>query len=142
MITTLLQPLAVLAAWTAIMWIWMYATRIPAMRADPAIDLKAMTGGTGKDLDGVLPARVQWIAHNYNHLHEQPTVFYAVVLALTMLHQTQHINVALAWAYVALRIAHSLFQALVNRTAWRFFLFVAASLCLFALIVHLLMTVF
>jgi hypothetical protein len=120
----------------------MYATRIPAMRADPDIDLVGMTGGTGKDLDAMLPARIQWIAHNYNHLHEQPTVFYAVVLALAMVHQTSHVNVALAWAYVGLRIVHSLFQALVNRTAWRFFIFVAASLCLFALVAQLLIAVF
>lgn len=142
MAADLLKPLAILAGWTALMWLWMYATRIPAMWRNEAIDMNGMTGGTGKDLDAILPERIQWIAHNYNHLHEQPTVFYAVVIALAMLGQGQPVNLGLAWAYVGLRIVHSLFQALVNRTAIRFMIFLAASLCLFALIVHLLLALF
>lgn len=35
--------------------------------------------GRGNDLDGVLPAEMQWKTHNYNHLMEQPTIFYALV---------------------------------------------------------------
>ena len=80
----ILKPLAVLAGWTMLMWIWMYAKRIPAMNA-AKIDSKTLVGGTGKSLDDVLPAEVQWIAHNYNHLHEAPTVFYAVALALAVI---------------------------------------------------------
>ena len=76
----ILQPVAVLAGWTMLVWLWMYATRIPAM-GKAGIDSKSLVGGTGKNLDGVLPDNVQWIAHNYNHLHEAPTVFYAVALA-------------------------------------------------------------
>src|SRR3546814_20817901 len=66
-----------------IMWVWMYATRIPAM-SRAKIDAAKMVGGTGKNLDDVLPAEVQWKAHNYNHLMEQPTVFYAVAIALAV----------------------------------------------------------
>jgi hypothetical protein len=137
----ILKPLAVLAAWTMVMWLWMYATRLPAM-TKAKIDVGSLTGGTGKSLDGVLPDRVQWIAHNYNHLHEAPTVFYAVALALAMIGQGDGINAQIAWVYVALRIIHSLFQALVNKVAARFALFVASSLALMALIVHLLIAVF
>src|SRR3546814_5241841 len=73
----ILGPVATLALWSMVMWLWMYATRIPAMRR-AKIDAAKMVGGTGKSLDEVLPAEVQWKAHNYNHLMEQPTVFYAV----------------------------------------------------------------
>ena len=137
----ILKPMAVLAGWTMLMWLWMYITRIPAMNK-AKIDAANMVGGTGKNLDGVLPDKVQWIAHNYNHLHEAPTVFYAVALALAMIGQGDGVNLAIAWAYVGLRILHSLVQATFNRVAVRFALFAMSSLALIALTLHLLMAVF
>ncbi|MDP3907460.1 MAPEG family protein [Novosphingobium sp.] len=137
----ILKPLAVLAGWTMIMWLWMYATRLPAMSA-AKVDAKGMVGGTGKDLDGVLPGKIQWIAHNYNHLHEAPTVFYAVALALALIGQGDGLNATLGWVYVGLRIAHSLVQATVNRVMLRFLLFALSSLTLIALTLHLVMAVF
>ena len=137
----ILQPVVALAAWTMVMWLWMYATRLPAMRA-AKIDTGALVGGTGRNLDGVVPDKVQWIAHNYNHLHEAPTVFYAVALVLAIVGQGDGLNATLGWAYVALRIVHSLFQALVNRVAGRFLIFVLSSLVLIALVVHAALAVF
>ena len=137
----ILQPVVTLAAWTMVMWLWMYATRLPAMRA-AKIDTGALVGGTGRNLDGVVPDKVQWIAHNYNHLHEAPTVFYAVALVLAIVGQGDGLNATLGWAYVALRIVHSLFQALVNRVAVRFLIFVLSSLVLIALVVHAALAVF
>ncbi len=138
----ILKPVAVLAAWTMIMWLWMYVTRIPAMNKVPGLDPKTLVGGTGKGLDGVVPDKVQWIAHNYNHLHEQPTVFYAVALTLAMMGAGNGINAQIAWAYVALRIVHSLFQALVNRVMIRFAIFILASLALIALVLHAVLIAF
>lgn len=140
-VSPILQPLAVLAGWTMLMWLWMYATRIPAMGA-AQIDSKTLVGGTGKDLDGKLPDKIQWIAHNYNHLHEAPTVFYAVALALALIGQGDGLNAQLAWAYVVLRLLHSLVQATVNRVMIRFLLFALSSLTLIGLTLHLLLAVF
>lgn len=137
----ILQPVVALAAWTMVMWLWMYATRIPAMRA-AKIDTAGLVGGTGRGLDGVIPDKVQWIAHNYNHLHEAPTVFYAVALVLAIVGQGDGLNATLGWTYVALRVVHSLFQALVNRVAVRFLIFVLSSLVLVALVVHAAIAVF
>ncbi len=139
----ILQPVAVLAAWTMAMWVWMYVTRIPAMSA-AKIDSKTLVGGTGKSLDEVLPSRVQWIAQNYNHLHEAPTVFYAVALASAIVGGWvgSGFNAKIAWAYVILRIAHSLVQAISNRVIIRFALFALSSLCLMAMTLHLLIAVF
>jgi hypothetical protein len=137
----ILQPVAILAGWTMIMWVWMYLTRIPAM-SKAKIDTKNLVGGTGQTLDQVLPANVQWIAHNYNHLHEAPTVFYAVALALALTGQGDGLNAQLAWAYVGLRIAHSIVQAVWNRIMVRFLLFSLSSLALIALSLHLLIAVF
>ncbi|KGB56384.1 MAPEG family protein [Sphingopyxis sp. LC81] len=131
----ILGPVAALALWSMVMWVWMYATRIPAM-SRAKIDAAKMVGGTGKGLDDVLPQEVQWKAHNYNHLMEQPTVFYAVALALAIGGMGGGLNAQIAWVYVALRIVHSLIQATVNRVMWRFGIFALASLALLALCVH------
>ncbi|MCZ8322874.1 MAG: MAPEG family protein [Novosphingobium sp.] len=137
----ILKPLAVLAGWSMVMWLWMYATRLPAM-TKAKIDTKNLTGGTGKDLENILPANVQWIAHNYNHLHEAPTVFYAVALALALIGQGDGLTAQLGWAYVGLRIAHSIVQATWNRVMVRFLLFALSSFALMALTLHLILAVF
>ena len=137
----ILQPVVVLAGWTMVMWLWMYITRLPAMSA-AKIDSKNLIGGTGQTLDAVLPAKTQWIAHNYNHLHEAPTVFYAVALVLAIIGQGDGFNASIAWAYVGLRIVHSLVQVLSNRVIVRFGLFVLSSLALMMLIAHAAMALF
>lgn len=137
----ILKPVVVLAGWTMLMWTWMYATRLPAMQK-AKVDVKNWVGGTGKDLDSVLPAKTQWIAHNYNHLHEAPTVFYAVALTLALVGAGNGLNATIAWAYVGLRIAHSLVQSLWNKVAVRFSLFLLSSLALAALTLHAILTVF
>ncbi|WP_029940663.1 MAPEG family protein [Sphingomonas astaxanthinifaciens] len=137
----LAQPVALLAAWTFVIFFWMYLTRIPAMMR-AGIDLKTLRGGTGASLDQKLPPEVQWKAHNYNHLLEQPTLFYAVALLLMVTGGESALAVQLGWGYVALRIVHSLVQTTVNITRFRFLLFFAASLCLLGLVVIALTHVF
>ena len=137
----ILKPVVALAGWTMVMWLWMYATRIPAMNR-AGIDAKSLTGGTSKSLDDVLPPAVQWKAHNYNHLHEAPTVFYAVAIVLAIVGQGDGINAMLGWAYVSLRVLHSLIQATVNRVMVRFLVFALSSLVLIALTLHAAITVF
>jgi hypothetical protein len=131
----ILAPVVALVAWTLVMMIWMYALRFPAM-ARKGISLKGRVGTKGGALDGVLEDRVQWKAHNYNHLLEQPTLFYAIALSLAMMNFGGGINLYLAWAYVGLRILHSLVQATINIVRIRFYLFALASLCLLGLTVH------
>lgn len=126
----ILVPAAVLVVWTLVMFVWMAATRGPALGKLGPDKLKL--GARGPDLDPLLADSVNWKAHNYTHLHEQPTVFYAAVLIL-VLSGYGWADVALAWAYVALRVLHSLWQATVNRQPTRAVLFVLASLCLIGL---------
>jgi hypothetical protein len=135
----MLGPVVALAAWTAVIWGWMYATRIPAiigarMRLDPQAP-------RGEQMAS-LPARVRWKADNYNHLMEQPTQFYAVALALAVLGDSSSWSLGLAWAYVALRVVHSLWQVLVNQIQFRFALFSISSLVLFGLIFRAALLVF
>jgi len=137
----ILKPAVVLMAWTMAMWLWMYATRIPA-RVRFKVDADRLVNDPDATLDRVLPPHVQWKAHNYNHLHEAPTVFYAVAIVLAIVGQGDGLNAWLGWAYVAARVVHSLIQATVNRVPLRFAVFVLSSLILLALIVHAALAVF
>lgn len=137
----ILAPVVALAAWTMVMWLWMYVTRIPAM-SKAGIDSTKLVGSTGANLRQQLPDRVSWKADNYNHLHEAPTVFYAVAITLAILGQGDGLNLTLGWAYVGLRVAHSLVQATVNMVMLRFMLFALSSLVLIALILHAALAVF
>ncbi|MGB3737740.1 MAG: MAPEG family protein [Pontixanthobacter sp.] len=135
----ILQPIVALMIWTMIMWAWMYATRLPAMsNANVAPDDAAQPG----TLDSALPASVQSKAHNYNHLHEAPTVFYAVALVLALVGLGNGVNALIAWIYVGLRVAHSLVQATANRVLVRFVLFALSSVVLIVLIVKAALAVF
>lgn len=143
--SAILGPVVALAAWTMIIWIWMYATRLPAMNR-AKIDGINMVGSTGRGLRDDLVAkgeeRASWVADNYNHLHEAPTVFYAISLVLAMVGQGDNLNATIAWVYVALRVAHSLVQILSNRVVVRFGIFVLSTIALLMLVTHAVMTVF
>ncbi|QDA57126.1 MAPEG family protein [Thermomonas aquatica] len=135
----MLAPVVALAAWTAVMWAWMYATRIPAiLRMRMRLDGNLPRG----EQMATLPPRVRWKADNYNHLFEQPILFYAIGLSLALLGDGSTASLALAWSYVALRVVHSLWQALVNRIPVRFALFALSSLVLFALLARAAVQVF
>ena len=131
----LLAPIVALVAWTLIVMVWMAFTRLPAMKK-AGIDVTKLVGGRGANLEGVIPDRVQWKSHNYTHLLEQPTIFYAIVLVLAMMGMNQPINVYLAWGYVVFRILHSMIQCTSNIVRFRFPLFGLASFCLLGLTVH------
>ncbi len=135
----ILQPAVALMIWTMIIWAWMYITRIPAMQRAHIQPDEARQFGL---LDAKLPDSVQWKAHNYNHLHEQPTVFYAVAIVLAILGQGDRMNAFLGWLYMGLRVVHSLVQVTANKVMIRFVLFLLSSLVLIALILHAAMVVF
>ena len=131
----ILAPVVALIAWSLIVLVWVVVTRMPALKA-AGIDLAKARGGRPGGLDGVLPDETQWKAHNYIHLMEQPTLFYAVCLTLAILGAGDGLNALLAWAYVALRVVHSLVQGTVNVIRYRFALFALSTIALIALTVH------
>jgi hypothetical protein len=137
----ILQPVVALAAWTMVMWFWLYGTRIPALSASK-VDPDDLVRDPARNLDAVLPPQVQWKAHNYNHLHEAPTVFYAVAIVLAIIGEGDGLNAQLGWAYVALRVIHSIIQATINRVQLRFMVFALSSLCLMALVARTAMVMF
>ncbi|HYD37548.1 MAG TPA: MAPEG family protein, partial [Allosphingosinicella sp.] len=129
----ILAPVVALVVWTLLIMIWMMATRFAAMRRK-GISLKGRVGGRGGvALEGVVEDEVMWKSHNYMHLVEQPTLFYAIALALAVGHAGGGYSLILAWAYVGLRVVHSLVQTTVNVVAYRFLLFALSSLALIGL---------
>jgi hypothetical protein len=118
--------------------LWVTVTRFAAIARLPKDQLRSLPrqGTRGQDLERVLPASANWKSHNYAHLMEQPTVFYAAVMILALAGAASEIDTALAWSYVALRVVHSIWQGTVNKLPVRMFLFSVSSLCLMALAVR------
>ena len=133
----MLAPAAVLVLWSIVMLFWMAGTRLPAMKK-ASIDMGAAPGGRGQDLEGRIDARTNWKAHNYSHLMEQPTIFYPTVVIVAMMGAGQW-DVLLAWAYVGLRIVHSVWQATVNKVNIRFLLFIMSTTALAVLAIRAVM---
>ena len=134
----ILAPAALLIVWSIVMLVWMAATRFPAMAKIGSGVGAAKPGARGQDLEGRIPDSVNWKAHNYTHLMEQPTLFYAVVAILAIVGPTAD-QVIAAWIYAVLRIAHSLWQALVNTVPVRFLLFLTSTSALAYLAVRALL---
>jgi hypothetical protein len=127
----LIAPILALVLWTLVIWIWMYATRIPAIqkaKLDPQEAARTRTLN--------LPPEVMWVSDNYNHLMEQPTIFYAATIAAQIAGQADAINIGLAWTYVALRGVHSLIQCTVNIVMLRFAVFTLSTIALAALVLR------
>ena len=136
MAPNILTPAAVLVVWTVIMAIWMAATRGPALGKLGTDKLKR--GARGQDLEGLIPDEVNWKAHNYVNLLEQPTIFYAAVFILG-LSGYGPLDTLLAWLYVVLRIVHSVWQAAVNTQPARAILFLLSSVVLAILAIEALL---
>jgi hypothetical protein len=131
----ILGAVVALVAWTLVVMVWMIVTRFAAMKRK-GISLKGRVGTRSGSLEGVIEDQVNWKAHNYTHLVEQPTLFYAIALSLALTESGGGYNLALAWAYVILRVAHSLVQTTVNIVLYRTILWLLSSGVLIALTVQ------
>ena len=132
----ILASVVALIAWTLVVMLWMVVARFGEFKRLGITLDNIPPGSRGADLEGRAEPRAQWKSHNYSHLVEQPTLFYAIALTLALLDMGDGINLWLAWGYVAFRIIHSLIQATVNIVKYRLPVFVLATLCLIGLTVH------
>ncbi len=135
MSANMIAPALALVIWSLIMLLWLAAVRTPAL-LKMKLNREQMRGGRGQDLDRMLPREINWPAHNYAHLMEQPTLFYATVLGIAVLGAGTALNVGLAWSYVVLRVLHSLWQAKVNTIPVRSSLFFLSTGVLLVLAVN------
>ncbi|MEM7700779.1 MAG: MAPEG family protein [Pseudomonadota bacterium] len=132
MLAQMLAPAAVLVLWTMIVLFWIIPPRFGSIAKLSDKSNLGKRGGRGVDLEGVIPDKANWPAHNHTHLHEQPTLFYAVVVILAIMGPTGF-DILVAWIYVGLRIVHSLWQILINKLPVRFLLFLLSSIALITL---------
>jgi len=135
----MLAPAAVLVVWTLIVLLWIIPFRFGAIaKVKDKSTLPGKKGVRGSDLEGVIPDKANWPAHNHTHLHEQPTLFYAVSAIIAIVGPSAF-DVTLAWIYVGIRIVHSLWQNLVNTIPVRFALFLVSTIALVVLAVRAVM---
>ncbi len=132
----ILAPAAVLVLWSLVVLLWMSATRFPAFAKEGIKISEAERGSRYVDVESMMPAKVNWKSHNYTHLMEQPTIFYAAVVILALAGEGAGINLTFAWAYVAIRIVHSIWQGTVNIISVRVTLFTLSTLCLWVLAIN------
>lgn len=129
----MILPVIALVLWTLVMQAWMVIVRLPAMSA---AGLDPQSAERTAELAGKLPKQVQWKADNYNHLMEQPTIFYALVLALALAGLGEGLNLVCAWVYVGARVAHSIVHATINVVLYRFSLFALGTLALLVMAIN------
>jgi hypothetical protein len=132
----ILAPVVALVAWTILVMLWMVLTRFAEFKRLGITFANIPPGARGVDLEGRADPHAMWKSHNYTHLVEQPTIFYAIALALALMNFGGGINYWLAWGYVGFRIVHSLVQGTINIVPIRFTLFLLSTLCLIGLTTH------
>lgn len=118
-----------LVVWTLIIAGWLYSTRIPAIKK-ARISMRRYRRARDLADHEDIPEHAKHVADNYNHLHEQPVLFYFLVLYSQGYGVADGLNVALAWGYVLIRVLHSLEQCLRNKVMVRFSLFMVGTLLL------------
>lgn len=133
---SLLGPAAVLVLWSLVVLAWVASTRLPAFSRGGITLGKIPVGARYADVEADMPAKINWVSHNYTHLMEQPTLFYAVVLVLAVAGDTSGVSLTAAWAYALIRIAHSLWQGIVNTVPVRALMFGLSTLCLWVLAIN------
>jgi hypothetical protein len=132
----ILAPAAVLVLWSLVVLMWVTATRFPAFAKAGLKLSEAAPGSRYVDVEPAMPSKVNWKSHNYTHLMEQPTIFYAAVVILALAGEGSGINASFAWAYVGIRVMHSIWQSMVNIISVRVTLFTLSTLCLWVLAVN------
>ncbi|KAF3911503.1 hypothetical protein ABW20_dc0107318 [Dactylellina cionopaga] len=135
----ILGPVIGLNLWSLFIEGWMYATRIPAVQRNQAAIKSDMTM---EQFNALMPPSTRWKADNYNNLMQQPLQFYAVALTMAVLDEGNKTDVRLAWAYVGVRVLHSLVHCIANPIPVRFYLFVTSSGVLAVMTVRAAMAVF
>ena len=132
----ILQPILFMGLLSTVMMIWMYATRIPAAKVLEleGVDMQELSHPAA--VSGIFPSRVERIADNYNHLWEQPTLFYAIIFVIWAQGHTDTVHLYLAWSYCCLRLIHSLVQCTVNSVWLRFSVFMLSWVALASMLLR------
>ena len=127
----ILYPMFLVITLSGILFLLLAATRIPSIIKYFG---KLQAVKHSEDLRPNLPTAARNITDNYNHLFEQPTLFYALVTYIYLMQHVDPTHVYLAWLYAALRIVHSLIQITSNNVSYRALVFIGSGACLMFMI--------
>jgi hypothetical protein len=130
--TTIFHPFLATMLLTLVVWFYMYARRLTFIFSS-GLDPKQMTPS---ELARLSPTQVSSPSDNLKNLFEVPTVFYAVVLYLYLVHQVDELYVGAAWTFFVFRALHSVVHCTFNFIPLRFFLYVSSSLAVWLMVVR------
>ena len=132
----ILYPMFGMIAVTAVMVILLYASRIQALsqRAKNPNKVPNEVARHSDEIRKYMSPRNRVITENYNHLFEQPTLFYAVVVYIFLMGNTDATHIILAWGYVIFRAIHSVYQLTLNQVPMRATIFGIAGAFLLIMI--------
>jgi hypothetical protein len=118
-------PVFAMIALTIVVWTYMYVRRIRFIAANRISPQQLAVPGA---LARLTPPGVSNPSDNLKNLFEIPVIFYALALYLFAVRQVDATYVAAAWAFVALRVAHSAVHCTVNVVLVRFYAYLLSTL--------------
>jgi hypothetical protein len=126
--TSILWPLFAMVLLTCIVWARLYIERVGEMRERR---IRPQAIATAKQAAETLQ-RVGAM-DNLRNLLELPVLFYVLCILLLVTGKASALHCALAWLFVAGRIAHSWIHCTYNRVMHRLYAFAVSSFALWAM---------
>ena len=124
----ILYPLFALAAWTLIVLVLIPIARVRSVRQREIGPDDFKYGESAK-----VPGHVSVSNRNYMNLLELPMLFYVVGILLYVTGGASYVTIALAWAYVVLRVVHSLIHLTYNKVLHRLTAFTLSNVVIVVL---------
>jgi len=128
---SILNPMLAMMAWSGLIVAILLMTRIPVVIKQWG---NLQFAKHSDELRPKMSEKFRYVTDNYNHIFEQPTLFYAVLIYIQLASASNQMNISLAWAYVSLRMVHSSIQLTSNNVSWRAASFATSSLILMTII--------
>ena len=135
--TELALPMLAMMALTLLVWLYMFVVRVGFAQKNK-LDIEQFK--TPADVQALIPGDESASSNNFKNLFELPVVFYALCLYLTVTLQVDSLYVNCAWAFVVLRVLHSLIHCSYNKVAHRFAVYILSSIALWVMVVRAFLT--
>lgn len=133
MSTSIFYPVAALVLWTLAVLLLVPRARIRAAR-QKRVRVADFAFGESENV----PPEARLPNRNYMNLLELPVLFYVACLVVYVIGKVDAWSLGLAWAYVGLRIAHSIVHLTYNHVIHRMRVFTLGYLVLVAFWVRIL----
>ena len=111
----ILWPTFALVGLIIIVWASLVLARVGHIRRNPP---KAADFASGEQALRYFQP-VEMPSNNFSNLFEMPVLYFALVPLLLITSQATHVQVTLAWVYVALRVLHSFIHIVVRKVTLR-----------------------